>query len=66
MTVTVKEFLAGESLVYRDLRGRKHVLTYRVGVGIYVDDDLTTGVDGECMTDLGARRVYHGITRRDE
>lgn len=62
----LREFLAGETLEYRDLRGRKHSLVYRVGVGIYVDDALATGETGECTTDLGATRVYHSITRRDE
>jgi hypothetical protein len=61
----LREFLAGESLTYQNLEGKRHTLTYRVGVGIYVDDELAEGIDGECMTDVGAIRVYHSITRRD-
>lgn len=61
---TVKEFLAGESILYHDLKGRKHVVTYRIGVGIYVDEEPAL-VDEVCKTDVGARRVYYSITRRD-
>jgi hypothetical protein len=64
----LEEFLAGETLTYRDEKGRPHSVTYRVGVGIFVDDVEfpVKGIDDVCTTDLGARRIYHGITRRDE
>lgn len=62
---SLKEFLSGESMLYSDLKGRKHVVTYRIGVGIYVDEEPAL-IDDVCRSDVGARRVYHSITRRDE
>lgn len=66
-TPDLKEFLAGESLTYRDLKGKSHTITYRIGVGIFVDDikEPVRGDSDVCTTDLGATRAYHSVTRRD-
>ena len=63
----LKEFLAGETLTYKDLKGKTHSVTYRVGVGIFVDDveQPVKGDDDICTTDLGATRMFHSVTRRD-
>lgn len=64
----LKDFLAGETLTYKDLKGKIHSVTYRVGVGVFVDDikDAVKGEEDVCTTDLGATRIYHSVTRRDE
>lgn len=62
--VTLAEFLAGEPLTYSGFR-RRCVATYRLGVGILIEDTRgkTLGVSCAATTDAEARRAYWNMTR---
>lgn len=67
---TLSQFLRGEPLTYagpKPKRGRtkKVVATYRVGDGVYLENERGEDLGKADITeDLGASRVYHNLTRR--
>jgi hypothetical protein len=61
--VTLREFLDGEPLPYVGFNRRETVATYRVGVGIYVEQgDKDLGV-ADVDDDERAAAFYHNMTR---
>lgn len=66
MTITVKEFLAGETLHYRGFDHRDTEATYRVGDGVYLERKGRNLGKAEVTNDRIARALYHNLTRSQQ
>lgn len=68
MTTSLTDFLEGEPLRYKGVRGSTLEATYRAGVGIFLER-VRDGKDEGCADvtdDVGAARVYWNLIRRAE
>jgi hypothetical protein len=61
--ITLEEFLAGDELTYLGAVFEPVQATYRVGVGILLEKDGVDVGTAIVVTDAGARRAYHNLTR---
>ena len=63
-TITLKEFLHGETLHYKGFDKKATEATYRVGVGVFIErkgKDLGTA---DVADDLAASRLYYNLIGR--